>query len=224
MEVWKTYPGYGHQFSNRGRVISPNGNIISGYPNQKGYMIVDMGRRRENRKCVTIHTAVAKLFIGERPSPDHQINHKDGIKRNNYVENLEYVTASENVIHSILNGLSTRKLSPEDIMKIVLLRDEGRTHKEISIRMGISKLYVGTILTGKAWQYLTGIERLDYPKRGEGSPGAKLKEKSVLEIRKLIGTGITNTEIARKFGVSVPTITDIKNRKSWKHLEATSVI
>ena len=59
-----------------------------------------------NEKIITIkiHRAVAENFI---PNPDNlpQVNHIDGNKRNNCVNNLEWVTAKQNVIHAVINDL-----------------------------------------------------------------------------------------------------------------------
>ena len=53
---------------------------------------------------------------------------------------------------------------------------------------------------------------------GESNPMAKLTERDVQEIKKLLDTGLTTTRVAQMFNVSRKTVANIKNGKSWKHL------
>ena len=53
----------------------------------------------------SIHRMVAKAYL-DNPDNKEQINHIDGNKHNNSVDNLEYVTASENMKHAFANGLN----------------------------------------------------------------------------------------------------------------------
>lgn len=63
------------------------------------------------RKTMPIHSAVAKSFLGDKTIDGLIINHKDGNKQNNSLNNLEWVTPSENVLHSIyVLGNSTGSL------------------------------------------------------------------------------------------------------------------
>lgn len=47
-----------------------------------------------------VHVLVAEAFLGSRPTPIHQVNHIDGNRQNNAVENLQWATPGENTLHS----------------------------------------------------------------------------------------------------------------------------
>jgi len=68
--------------------------------NNKGYKLVTISVDGIN-KTISVHSAVAKTFLGDKSQDGLQINHIDGDKTNNSLSNLEWVTASENVIHSL---------------------------------------------------------------------------------------------------------------------------
>ena len=55
---------------------------------------------RFNGKVFFIHRIVVRTFSGSLGSAQHVINHKDGIKENNHIDNLEVVTPSENMRHA----------------------------------------------------------------------------------------------------------------------------
>ena len=108
-EIWKNIEGFDgkYQVSNKGRVksfINQTERIIGGGINVDGYPVVRL--RLENKKSVVkvIHRLVAKAFIGN-PKNLPVVNHKDGNKKNNYVENLEWTTIRENTLHAFKLGL-----------------------------------------------------------------------------------------------------------------------
>lgn len=74
---------------------------------EKGYLTVEL-RKCGMRYKARIHRLVAEAFI---PNPDNlpEINHKDGNKQNNSVENLEWCTRSANMKHAYETGLETVK-------------------------------------------------------------------------------------------------------------------
>lgn len=77
--------------------------IMKVYEDQDGYYCVNI-QRGNKEQHVRIHRLVAQAFI---PNPENkpQVNHKDGNKKNNHVDNLEWCTNRENVHHAIKTGL-----------------------------------------------------------------------------------------------------------------------
>ena len=73
----------------------------------KGYERVTLSHGGE-KKSFSVHRLVAMYYI---PNPLNlpQVNHKDGNKLNNYHSNLEWNSASNNIVHSFQNGLSNYK-------------------------------------------------------------------------------------------------------------------
>lgn len=107
-EIWKRNKYF--LVSNTGRVK----NYFSGHEyklieNKKGYLKVFAPcERRGKKKWFFVHRLIAEAFI-ENKYNKLQINHKDCNKKNNNIENLEWVSAKENVAHAILNGLFNKK-------------------------------------------------------------------------------------------------------------------
>lgn len=116
-EVWKDVKNYEgiYQVSNKGNVRSLD-RLVNGYRGNKnkkgkvlkpslrnGYLSVVLCKEGKGINK-TIHRIVAETFI-ENIDNKAEVNHKNGIKTDNRVENLEWVTRSENAIHAISMGL-----------------------------------------------------------------------------------------------------------------------
>ena len=105
-EIWKDIPGFEglYQVSNFGRVKSLNYNKrkIEKCLSIKRSFVYDIVCLSKHglSKYLLVHRLVAEAFI---PNPDNkeQVNHKDGNKRNNKVDNLEWATCKENILHSV---------------------------------------------------------------------------------------------------------------------------
>lgn len=114
VEEWRPVdinPDY--EVSSLGRVRSKNRFIVSSYkgtprdiwtlgklmkpqPHSRGYLMIKLGKWQRNR---FIHRLVAAAFL-PNPLNKPQVNHKDGNRANNAVDNLEWVTQSENNLHA----------------------------------------------------------------------------------------------------------------------------
>ena len=100
MEEWKPIKDYNYEVSSFGKVRNKETKkILSVFDvNREGYLRVILFKNHK-RKRFFIHRLVAEAFI---PNPENkpQVNHKNGNKQNNNLRNLEWVNASENMIHS----------------------------------------------------------------------------------------------------------------------------
>jgi hypothetical protein len=68
------------------------------------YLTLRLERGREGQKHYTVHRLVAMAFHGDTYFEGAQVNHKNYDRSDNCAENLEWVTAKENTVHSFANG------------------------------------------------------------------------------------------------------------------------
>jgi hypothetical protein len=176
MEEWKDIKGYEglYQVSNFGRVKSLAKEWIAGNnslrkkeeilliprPNSKGYLEVTLSK---NSKAIMfrLNRIIALHFI---PNPLNlpEVNHKNGIKTDNNVSNLEWCTRSYNMKHAFNTGLKISskgekngqsKLTDKEVLEIralngVLLK------REIAKIYGVSKTLISHIHLRKTWKHL----------------------------------------------------------------------
>lgn len=120
-EEWKPIFGYErtYEVSNYGRIRGLDRKFRKGKilkPNViKGYEQVTLTLNK-NRKGYMVHRLVAGAFIDNNKNLP-QVNHIDGNKMNNRVDNLEWCTAKENMIHSVENYIRV-DLKPVDMFSI----------------------------------------------------------------------------------------------------------
>lgn len=117
MEIWKDVIGYEEYFkvSNLGRIYSKRSSkILAQVISKSGYSTVPtrIGGRKGLAICMRVHRVVAEAFL-ENPHKKPQVNHIDGIKSNNCLTNLEWVTEKENVRHAFDTGLNVAKKGSE---------------------------------------------------------------------------------------------------------------
>ena len=169
MEIWKTIENFeNYEISNLGRVKSLEKKTSFGigykiYPetflkhwiDKKGYHYVDL-RNNNKRTRFLVHRLVALFFL-DNLNNKPQINHIDGDKSNNKLENLEWNTAKENINHAIKNGLNKNhgiynyksKLTNHQVEEI---RKSSLKQRELSFIYKISQTCVSGIKLYKTYK------------------------------------------------------------------------
>ena len=172
-EIWKPIPGYEglYEASTLGHIRSLNrigvdgrkihGRILSEKPNSAGYSMCVLCKDSIYKPACT-HRIIAITFLNT-PTGDFTVHHKNRIRTDNRVENLEIYTFSDHARHHLLekpiDNRGTRngqcKLTPDIVLAI---REEyaagGTLQREIALRYGISKCHVSDIVNKKRWAHI----------------------------------------------------------------------
>ena len=133
--------------------------IINPWLNNNGYRYVTLNLEG-TRKNYRVHRLVAEKFI---PNPNNlpQVNHKDGNKQNNEIDNLEWCDSSYNVQHAIKQGLiplgvnnKRSKLSQEDVDYIkqhYIKRDKEFSCAGLGRRVNVDKKVIYNVIYDKRY-------------------------------------------------------------------------
>lgn len=151
--IWKNHPRYVGicQVTNNGLVRTVtrkvhNGNICKGVIlkqrlSRKGYLQVSLTNSQNKITNESAHRLIAEAFIPNSENKS-QVNHKNGIKTDNRVENLEWCTGSENMIHAIESGLSknaslTHRLARFDRAQVLFIFNSRVQYKYLAIQFKV---------------------------------------------------------------------------------------
>lgn len=186
MECWRPVRGGHYEVSDLGRVrraVPGNGTwpgrILKPKRDKDGYLLVSLSIDGQI-STEKVHRLVAEAFIGPYPT-GLQVNHRNGDKTDNRVNNLEYVTAKENNQHAFDLGLNTQRLkmrelgrlggakvtdkrrgehngkarlTAEAVSRIRALARAGQSQSKIAPQVGVSKSAVKHVLRGRTWSHV----------------------------------------------------------------------
>lgn len=148
-ETFKNVVGFEELFaiSDQGRLWSKRSKkILKQYIHKNGYYVCStkIGGRKGVNKCFKIHRLVAEAFL-ENPENKPTVNHKDGNKLNNKLENLEWSTHKEQIEHAISTGLtSSRKEENNPSAKIT--NSEAYAILQARMETGLGAVNLGRLL------------------------------------------------------------------------------
>ena len=151
-EIWRDIEGYEniYQISNLGRIKSFKGHekILKPRKDGNGYLQVDLCKSGKIKKFL-IHRLVAIAFI-LNPKNKPCVNHIDGNKENNCIDNLEWCTVQENNIHAFKTNLKKPAYKP--LIAINLTTGEEmqfKSQKEASEKLNLKRPNISNVLKGK---------------------------------------------------------------------------
>lgn len=161
-EIWKEVPGFpDYKCSSIGRILSKARGkewkllklcVVA----SNGYYMVGLGRN--NR--FTVHSLIALTFFG--PSNGLHVNHKNGVKTDNSVQNLEYVTLRENNAHALLHGLINNRGGNHgmarftDIQAVIVREAVKNGHSQTKVAMYFKSPVqtINGIVRGRSFKHL----------------------------------------------------------------------
>ena len=161
MEIWKYINGYEglYEISNKGRVRNAEGRILKARTQNKGYFYVTLHSNHKERKF-TIHRLVAEAFI-PKINGFNQVNHINGNKKDNSVENLEWCNQRLNYNHGMQKFLYSHnenhyfaKLTNEQVKTIPTLFKIGFTRTTISRILNVDSSSIKAIEKGISYREL----------------------------------------------------------------------
>lgn len=229
VEIWKDVMGYEglYRISSKGRIFSITKQIIKSLQINKkdGYTRVTLSKNSKHRSY-PVHRLVAQAFL-ENPENKPTVNHIDGNKNNNFLENLEWATHREQVLHAIETGLlvpkrgenhHNSKLNNNSVKEIKdLLENTNKTQVEISNQFGVSKSQITNIKQRKSW-VKKEINRDFTINKGSNNPQSKLTEDIVYNIKEKISQGVSRKKIQDEYNVSKTLVQLIATEESWSHV------
>ncbi len=134
------------------------GKILSQWPLKNGYLHIVVCINGVKRGFL-VHRLVMLAFRGPCP-PGKEVNHKDTVKSNCRIDNLEYKTHVKNIRHAIKLGLGTSgerngcsKLTWKKVNEIKKFRIEANlTQRALGVRFGVTSGTIGRVLRCESWR------------------------------------------------------------------------
>lgn len=224
IEIFRQYKDTEYNISSYGRVHSRRNNVyLRQHDDGHGYLKVTLwvdGIQMSYK----VHRLVAEVFVGA-PSPWLTVNHIDGVKKNNNVTNLEWMTKSENTSEAWKQGQMVRGeatsqaiLNDHTVEEIKLLFVENElNNKQIAELYGVERGTIGKIRQLKTWKHIRPDLIFENSSPDVAVCAKKLSGEDIPEIRKLYAAGVSLAEIGRMFNVHSGTISGIASGKTWKN-------
>lgn len=148
---------YNYYIYDDGRVWSEvSGKFLTPVEDKDGYLKIRLISVDGKRHRYSIHRLVLENYSPRDDMATLQVNHKDGDKRNNSLENLEWMSCVENIHHAMKNGLRAKvngsaKLTWEQVSEIREKSSRGVSNVESAEEYGLHPDTIGRIKNNQTW-------------------------------------------------------------------------
>ena len=151
-----------HFYNARGLYCFRKPRILKKCLNSEGY-VTSILTRGKTFKNVKVHRLVALAFLGSPPTGKGQVNHKNGVKSDNRVENLEWISGQDNIRHAFATGLNygrkgesslRSKLKDRDVIDIRDRYSNGETIASMARSYGVTETCIRLVCKRKSWTHL----------------------------------------------------------------------
>lgn len=199
--------------------------VYTKYLEKNGYYRVSTRDSLGNPIKQSVHRLMALAFI---PNPENkpQVNHINGVKSDYSLENLEWVTESENQQHAVDTGLRevivgeewhSSTITDQQVHHICQLMQEGYRNSDISKITGVSPTKIKDIRRGGAWSWLSNSYEIQRPRRG------RLSIKTVEWVCQQLQAGVSMNDIMMlntNNSLKLHHIKAIKNRRTYTDISS----
>jgi hypothetical protein len=169
-EEWKVIPQFpNYEASNLGRIrrvtdcrTMPAGAFLKTPVDRNGYLKVSLSHQGKVRHS-QMHRIVAETWLGNPPTPYHEVAHNNGIKTDCRVINLRWATKRENAQDRAEHGFwnpqrgsihHSAKLNEEAVMQIRQMRMNGVRPMHLAEMFNVSRPTISGILSRKTWSHV----------------------------------------------------------------------
>lgn len=179
--LYQNRPGFRFEVAPAGIIfVIRNGyrRALAAHPNSDGYLSLLILVQPGVHKKLCVHQVVCTTFHGRRPTPNHEVRHKNGNRTDNRARNLAWGTSLDNArdrerhgrtARGLRNGAYTKphmrrrgelngnsKLTAKKVRRI--LRDR-RSQSNVARSYGVTQALISHIKLGYVWSHVTGIHR-----------------------------------------------------------------
>jgi transposase len=194
-------------------LVSKDGQVFSVLRNKMvktsvvtGYYRVWLKDNEGNKAQHLVHRIVAITFIPNQHQKE-QVNHKDGNKQNNHVNNLEWVSRQENMRHAFDTGLNSNLgsrngkavLNESQVLEIYQLCLDGKSNVEIAALYDVNKNMVNLIRGRYSWAHITK----DLPDAPKQHRSERLTAEQITQLVDLRAYGFSARESSEMLGVTL---------------------